>query len=88
METKNDDHDQDPAAFEDPFYFVLLFPPPGCVGEGPDCHFVKKSVVFGRFLSGSGGELFVIFILALSAAQKIAGFFGALGRSLRPPKKR
>ncbi len=29
---------RDPAVFQDALYFVLLSPPPGGSGEGPDCH--------------------------------------------------
>ena len=28
-----------PAVFDDAFDFVLVSPPPGGSGEGPDCHF-------------------------------------------------
>jgi hypothetical protein len=34
--------DEDPAVFKDAFYFVLVSPPPGGPGEGPDCRFPLK----------------------------------------------
>ena len=58
------------VVFKDAFYFVLVYPPPG----GPDCHWVSGRVwpgsegLWGRFWHGSEGNLFMIFIVALSAA--------------------
>ena len=37
--------------------FVLGPPlPRGVPGEGPDCHFLRKSIVVGQFRPGSGGR--------------------------------
>ncbi len=50
--------------------FLILLSPlhPGGPGEGPDCHFPKDIGGLGRFRPGSGGNIFSVFILALSAA--------------------
>ena len=47
-----------PAVFEDAFYFVLVPPPPGGPGEGPDCHFPKGIVGLGRIPARIRGVIY------------------------------
>ena len=49
-------------------FILFLSPPFGGSVEGADCHFLRGSRVLGRFRPGSGGDLLVIFMLAVSAA--------------------
>jgi hypothetical protein len=53
-----------------------LFPSRGVPGEGPDCQFPKGDM-FGTDVGPNlGGSMFLILILALSAARKIGHSFG------------
>ncbi len=56
------------AVVLDAFYFVLVSPPPGGPGSGPDCHFPKEIEGFRPIPPRMrGGSILLIIILALSA---------------------
>ncbi len=60
------------------FILFLFPPPPDGPGEGSDCHFFRKSEVSADSGPDPGGNIFIIYILALSAAWLWRGVVGAM----------
>ncbi len=58
-----------PAVLQTIFNLFLGPPPPESPGGGPDYQFPIEMVVLGRFRPGCGGNIFSLFVLALSAAR-------------------
>ncbi len=52
-----------PAVSNEAFQFVLVPPPPGGPGEGPDCHFPKEIDDFGPISARIRGDTLVSFFL-------------------------
>ena len=50
-----------PAVFKDDLYFVLVHPPPGGPGEGPDCRFPNEIVGFGPIPARIRGVSYLLF---------------------------